>query len=100
MIPSKYKSAHYLINRFKPLSKVIEWFERESVIYSDDDIAELWNYFKQKCSKDLLLLSICSDDVDDREMKIVNTANILRYCHNQIQSTIIERLTENIQTTS
>ena len=92
MIPSKYKAAHYLKNRFKELSEVEKWFEREEVIYSDDDLFELWKYFKSKCEKDLLLLAGCSDDVKEREKKIVNTANILRYCHNKIQFVLSERI--------
>lgn len=92
MIPSKYKSAHYLCNRFKELSEVEKWFDREEAIYGDDEIFELWQYFKRKCENDILLLSTCSDDVKERERKIVNTANILRYCHDKIQKVLSDKL--------
>lgn len=92
MIPSKYKAAHYLTNRFKELSEVEKWFEREDVIYSDEEVFELWKYFKSKCEYDLLLLSRCSDGVGEREKKILNTANILRYCNNKIQFVLSEKI--------
>ncbi len=88
MIPSKYKSAHYLHNRFKDINEIDQWFERQDAIYPDDEILELWKYFKRQCEKDLVLLAECSDDIENREIKIVNTADFLRYCHNNIQKTL------------
>lgn len=92
MIPSKYKSAHYLVNRFKPLAEVVKWFEREEGIYSEEDIYELWVYFKRKAEKDMILLSQCGNNVEDWEKKLVATGNIFNYCHNNIQKTHREKI--------
>lgn len=87
MIPAKIKSAHYLRNRFKPLVEVKKWFKREDAIYSDQEVYELWLYFKRQCEKDLLLLTSRANDVKERESKIIATTNILRYCNDNIKKT-------------
>jgi hypothetical protein len=92
MIPVKYKSAHYLVNRFKPLAEVIKWFEREDAIYSDEEIFDLLHYFKRKAGKDMILLSECGSNVEDWEKKLVATGNIFNYCHNNIQQVHRERI--------
>jgi hypothetical protein len=92
MIAPKYKAAHYSVNRFKLLSEIEKWFDRECGIYDDGDIYELWCYFKTKCEKDLLQLAECSDIVENRHQKILNTADFMRYCHLNIQRTIRDRI--------
>ena len=95
MIPAKYKAAHYLCNRFKPLHVVIEWFEREQVIYSDDDILELYQYFIKKLEKDLITIAVIGDNFNNRERTIFNIADVLRYCRNSQQKIIGERMETN-----
>ena len=87
MIHSKYKNAHYQINRFQSLPKVEKWFENQDSYLSDEDMMELWQYFIKKCKYDLHLMSIC-DQVKNRDVNIIRTANILRYCHDNVQKVL------------
>jgi hypothetical protein len=89
MILNKFKIAHYSVNRYKHIIEVEKWFERETSIYTEAEIYELWQYFVKRCEKDLVLLAKRSDAVNQREAKIINTANILRYCYGEMQMVLL-----------
>jgi len=98
-IPYKYKQAHYSVNRFKPIAEIITWFEREQSIYDVINLIEICQYFVKKCSEDLVNLSCCSDHVPNREQKIINTANCLRYCQDFINDECTKKLVSGLLTT-
>ncbi len=85
MIPKKYKKAHYAVNRFKPVADVKKWFEREETIYTTNDMIDINQFFMLQCQHDFTLLSLCLDFAERTE-KLINTANILRLCNQNIQT--------------